>query len=82
VTGALSKHAKWVIRSGNQPQENVRLAWTVLRTPDAYAVRFGIAALTEPTYDATEATEEIADTAIQDTIAELWAVMTAAELET
>lgn len=72
VIGALSTHAKWVLRADNQPADQVALANAVLRAPDAYAVRFGIAALTEPVYDEVEATEDILDAQVLGTIAELW----------
>lgn len=72
IIGALARHARWVIRAGNQPATHEALAWSILNVPDAFAYRFGVNALTEPVYDAVTDADTITDESIQGTIAELW----------
>lgn len=81
IIGALSKQAKWVLRAGEQPEAQVGFAWKVLRAPDAFAYRFGIAALTEPFYDGATDADTIPDADVQGTVSELWGIMTASEFE-
>lgn len=72
VQGALSKHAKTVLRVPGQPAGHAGLASAVLNVPDGWAYRFGIAALTEPVFDAIDSVNEITDAQLQGAVQELW----------
>lgn len=80
VVGALAKHAKWVLRAEGQPSASVTFARNVLTAPDAYALRFGVAILTEPVFDAVIDLSEIDDTELQDTVSTLWALFVPDEI--
>lgn len=72
IIGALTKQGKWVLRADNQPATHQVLAREVLMAPDAFAYRFGVAALTEPIYDAVADADTILDDTVQGTVSELW----------
>jgi uncharacterized protein YhbP (UPF0306 family) len=72
VEGALSKQAKFVLRVQGQSAGSIKLAKEIMLAPDAYAYRFGVAALTEPTFDAIESVTDVSDNALQGAVAELW----------
>lgn len=72
LEGALAKTAKVKLRVPGQPAGHVELARGVLNAPDAYAYRFGVAALTEPVFDAVENVNDITDGQLQGTVEELW----------
>lgn len=81
IIGAIAKHAFYVRGAQGQSENSQKLARAVLRAPDAFAYRIGIVALIQPTYDAVEATEDIPDGQIQDTVGELWPALANAEFE-
>lgn len=77
VTGALVKHARWVI-DASQPAESTALARAVINDPSAYTQRFATLLLLHPGNDGwIDALAEVTpgtvtDGAVMDMIQTLW----------